>query len=76
VTSVHIRDDPLVIPNIIHAQGDQNSVITQVANVGNFLLFNNRRIYRGQFMRKIKIFLASSNELKAEREKFEIEIYQ
>ena len=27
-------------------------------------------------MRKIKIFLASSNELKAEREKFEIEIYR
>ena len=27
-------------------------------------------------MRKIQIFLASSNELKAEREKFEIEIYR
>ena len=27
-------------------------------------------------MRKIKIFLASSNELKAEREKFEIEVYR
>jgi len=27
-------------------------------------------------MKKIKIFLASSNELKAEREKFEIEIYR
>jgi hypothetical protein len=24
----YIRDDPLVIPNIIHAQGGQNSVIT------------------------------------------------
>ena len=27
-------------------------------------------------MRKIKIFLASSNELKADREKFKIEIYR
>ena len=27
-------------------------------------------------MKKIKIFLASSNELKAEREKFEIEVYR
>jgi len=39
-------------------------------------LLINQRIYKGRLMRKIKIFLASSNELKAEREKFEIEVYR
>lgn len=50
---------------------------------GNLFPLRNRHIYGGQIlstiappMKKINIFLASSNELQPERERFEMEIYR